>query len=78
MLAATLTNLPLLLVVVCCFQGLTHTGALRCTTTANVINRQPTGCTPDWYGDQTSFMGSGPDLLLPNAMKYRVSAAGSS
>jgi hypothetical protein len=25
------------------------------------------------YGDQTSFMGSGSDLQMPNAMKYRVS-----
>lgn len=38
-----------------------------------MVNRQPEGCTPDWYGDTTSFMGSGPDLQLPNAMKYRVS-----
>lgn len=52
--------------------GLTHTGALRCATTGNVVNRQPEGCTPDWYGDQTSFMGSGSDLQMPNAMKYRV------
>lgn len=33
-------------------------------------------CTPNWYGDQTSFMGNGRSLQLPNALKYKVGFAG--
>jgi hypothetical protein len=56
-------------------QGLTHTGSLKCATSGNVVMRQPSSCKPDWYGDQTSFMGSGPDLQLPNIQKFKVSSA---
>lgn len=53
-------------------QGLTHTGSLKCAVVNGVITRQPAGCVPDWYGDQSSFMGGGPNLQLPNALKYKV------
>lgn len=53
-------------------QGLTHAGSLKCVTIGGVVNRQPSGCIPDWYGDRTSFMGGGPDLQLPNAIKFKV------
>lgn len=53
-------------------QGLNHAGALRCATSGNVITRNPAGCSPDTYGDATTFMGGGSDLQLPNVYKYKV------
>jgi hypothetical protein len=53
--------------------GLTHTGSLVCPFTEDgVINREPTMCKPSWYGDSTSFMGSGQTLQLPAAIRYKV------
>jgi hypothetical protein len=42
------------------------------------INREPTVCKPSWYGDSTSFMGSGQTLQLPAAIRYKVSRSVSS
>eukprot|EP00878_Enallax_costatus_P019972 GHUV01021089.1.p1 GENE.GHUV01021089.1~~GHUV01021089.1.p1 ORF type:complete len:318 (+),score=9.33 GHUV01021089.1:456-1409(+) len=52
--------------------GLTHTGSVRCKVDGDNILREPVQCTPDWYGDYTTFMGSSSSLNLPNALRYKV------
>jgi hypothetical protein len=57
-------------------QGLTHTGGISCRVDdGGVVQRDPVMCTPDWYGDRTSFMGWGASLQLPNAIRYKVRRA---
>jgi hypothetical protein len=56
-------------------QGLTHTSSLLCKFNPEdgSIDRDTAACKPSWYGDSTSFMGSGQTLQLPAAIRYKVS-----